>query len=281
MLMTDEVSKSRPRIACRLELLPGRSLHDRIAAAARFGFDAVALPGRMLKDYAAELQRSSPPFALPFSSLSLGFGGSLISRLAQRRAECRDSLLNLFDFCRVHDIPRLNMPPALLQDNGKNLAPPAKRDALLTVQLAPLAEAAAERGVTLLLEPVNRYESDYLNTLAHAAALCEAVGHPALGVTADLFHMQLEERQAPSALRATGNWLKCVHVADNTRLEPGSGSMAFAPVFAALQTMGYRGDIEVESRGLSGDPETCLPAAVRTLQRAWRDAKSTIRAKSG
>ena len=270
-------SKSHPaplRLSCRLELLPGATFLAKLHKAKAFGFDAVALPGRFLENFRTDLREASSRLPLPLSSISLGFEGSLVSGSPSRRTECRESLLALFEWCREQDIPTLNMPPALAQDNEHALAPPEERDALLAEQLHLLAEAAARNGVTLLLEPVNRYESAYLNTLEHAVALCERVGHDALGVTADLFHMQLEERSTPEAIRRAGPWLKCLHVADNTRLEPGSGSLAFGPAFAALQSVGYHRMVELESRALSGSPECVLPASVAFLRRMWETSAS-------
>src|SRR5690606_27493737 len=126
-------------------------------------------------------------------------------------------------------------PPVLIQDNAERLSDEAEQDALLLEQLPALGDEAARRGVVLLLEPVNRYESDYLNTLAHAARLCAAVGHPAVGCTADFFHMQIEELRPAESLRRAGPWLRHIHVAENARVEPGPGSLDFRPGFAALR----------------------------------------------
>lgn len=260
------------RLACRLELLPGDALLDQAQRAKDFGFDAISLPGRQLNRFRDDLRRGADRLPLPLSSLSLGFAGSLLSAEPERRAACRASLSALFEWCRHCGIPVLNMPPALAQDNPEPLVPAAQRDALLAEQLLPLAEASARNGVALLLEPVNRYESDYLHTLEHAAALCRRVAHPALGVTADLFHMQIEEYRTPEALQQAGDWLRCLHVADNTREEPGCGSLAFVPAFAALQATGFKGFVELESRTLSGPAERVLPVSVEFLRRTWAEA---------
>jgi sugar phosphate isomerase/epimerase len=230
------------------------------------------LPGRHLEDYAGELKEAAGNLPVPLSSISLGFKGSLLSSSSQRRQECRSSLISLFDLCGDLAIPLFNMPPALTQDNGNRLVDAAERDALLIEQLPGLAGEAGGRGVALLLEPVNRYESEYLNTLSHAVAICEQVAHPNVGVTADLFHMQIEELSTAASIQGTRKWLKHFHVAANNRQEPGIGSMDFASAFAALKEIGYDGGLEVESRSLSGPPEECLPRSVEFLRKAWREA---------
>ena len=67
-----------PRISCRLEVLPGERVLDRLNDAAKFGFDAVSLPGRFLNDYLDELRRCLSDSPLPLVSMSLGFSGSLL-----------------------------------------------------------------------------------------------------------------------------------------------------------------------------------------------------------
>ncbi|MFN6956498.1 MAG: sugar phosphate isomerase/epimerase family protein, partial [Acetobacteraceae bacterium] len=154
-----------PRILCRLEVLPGARVLDRLQHAAAYGFDGIALPGRYLDRYLGELRTCLPDSPLPLEALSLGFVGSLVSSDAGTRQACRDSLLHLFDLCAELRVPRFNMPPLLFQDNPGSAGDPSRlaeltetRDAWLLVQLPALAEAAQQRGVTLLLEPVNRYE---------------------------------------------------------------------------------------------------------------------------
>ena len=260
------------RLSCRLELLPGAAVADKIARARDFGFDAVALPGRYLDTYRDDARKMAGKLPLPFSSISLGFRGSLVSPSPSSRRVCRQSLASLFELCQELGVPFVNMPPALAQDNPRRFAEAGARDELLVRQLPELAELAWLHGVTLLLEPVNRYESEYLHSLGHAAALCGAVGAASLGITADLFHMQLEERNVLAAIAAAGKWIKLVHVAENTREEPGVGSMDFAAAFSALIDVGYEGYLEVESRSLSGAPEQTLPRAAAYLRRAWDDA---------
>ncbi len=267
-------------ITCRLEVLPGERVRDRLEAARRYGFDGVALPGRYLDRYREELRACVRDSPVPLDALSLGFTGSLVSPDSAVRRGCRDSLFRLFDLCAELGVGKFNMPPALIQDNPIRLTGPgpypdvtAAQDALLLEQLPALAREAAARGVLLLLEPVNRYESDYLNRLEHAARLCREIDHPHLGCTADFFHMQLEELNPAEAIRSAGSGLRHVHVAENTRVEPGPGTLDFRPGFQALREIGYTGTLEVECRSLSGPPEEVLPRSVAYLRGLWLEAE--------
>lgn len=257
-------------------MLPGGDPYARIKRAAQFGFQGVALPGRMKHLWLDGLTAGggrSP--ALPLTSVSLGFEGTLVSPDEEVRRRCRDSLLGLFDVCAKLGIGLVNMPPVLREDHpGLTLAPGdqatlAEWDRRLVGELAAIADDAAARGVRLLLEPVNRYESDYLHTIAHAARLCREVGHPAIGFTADLFHMQLEELSPEEALWDGRQWLGLVHVAENTRVEPGPGLMDFLPPFSVLRASCYRGWVEIECRSLTGPADKVLPRSIKHLREYW------------
>lgn len=254
-------------LSCRLEILPGAKISDKLFAAKRFGFDAAALPGRFLGDYIQDLRSSFSGIPVPLSSISLGFEGSLVSGRKESRERCRESVLDIFRICAEFNIPNFNMPPALASDNPDIPGDRETCDKLLIAGLPVLLEEARKRGITVLLEPVNRYESVYMNTLEHAARICETLSHPFLGITADLFHMQMEELSFYDAIKRAGKHIKYFHAAENTRCEPGPGSMDFDSAFRGLKEINYSGYIEVESRFLSGEPGVSLPESVRFLRK--------------
>ena len=267
------------KISCRLEVLPGKRVLDKLNNAAKFGFDAISLPGRFLNDYLDELRKCLADSPLPLVSMSLGFSGSLLSPHKKVREQCRDSFLKLFDICAELGVGCVNVPPVLIEDNPDRITDPGPynsveqaQDALLIEQLPALGDQAKKRGLMLLLEPVNHYESEYLNTIPHAAKLCENLNHDHIGLTCDFFHMQLEELNISESLSKAGRWIKHVHVAENTRVEPGPGSLNFTPGFQTLKEIGYSGFIELECRRLSGPAEKVLPKSVKYLRKLWKQA---------
>lgn len=267
---------SAPPLSCRYEVLPGDTLRERLERAREFGFEAVSFPGRTLASYESELRSWARDAPVAMGFLSLGFEYSLVSPDAGLRARCRDSLRRLFALCRDVGLPGVNMPPVLVQDNPVRYPARAAderavqaQDAHLLEELPALCDDAQRLGILLLIEPVNRGESDYLHTLAHAAALCERVGHGSLGITCDFYHMEKEEADPPGAILAAGAWIRHVHVSEDPRTEPGSGTLDFAPGFRALKDIGYRGMIELEARSLSGPAERVLPTSAAFLRRTW------------
>jgi D-psicose/D-tagatose/L-ribulose 3-epimerase len=122
--------------------------------------------------------------------------------------------------------------------------------------------------VTLAIEPLNRFETHFLNTAADAAALCDEVGHPRVGVAFDTFHANIEEKDLAGACRRLGPHLKHVQISENDRGTPGSGHIQWTNLLRALRDMGYDRWLTIESFGPSLG---AFSAAVAI----WRDIEPT------
>lgn len=114
----------------------------------------------------------------------------------------------------------------------------------LLASLAACSQRAAQLGVALLLEPVNRYESDHLNTLEDAQALVTELGSAGVHLLADTFHMNIEETSLAASLRRFPP--AHVHLADSNRRAPGYGHLDFRSVVQALAETGYAGYLSFE-----------------------------------
>ena len=105
-------------------------------------------------------------------------------------------------------------------------------DGLMDAALQELGPHAASCNTLFLLEPLNRYEQHYLRRVGDAVkAIVRSGETQGVGVLADLFHMNIEETNSPRSLKDGAPWVRHVHLADNTRLEPGSGDLDFAAAF--------------------------------------------------
>jgi D-psicose/D-tagatose/L-ribulose 3-epimerase len=113
--------------------------------------------------------------------------------------------------------------------------------------LRSLGAYAADHGVVLGVETLNRFETSFLNTTAQALELIGRVDHPAVGVALDLFHLGIEEKRVGDALRAAGGRLVHLQVAENDRGTPGTGSLPWADVAAALREIQYSGRVVIET----------------------------------
>jgi D-psicose/D-tagatose/L-ribulose 3-epimerase len=130
--------------------------------------------------------------------------------------------------------------------------------------LQEVAPVAAGHGITLAIEPLNRFETYFLTTVDEGVKLCQEVGSPAVGLLVDTFHSNIEEKNIPAAYRKAGKYLKHVHTCENDRGEPGSGHVDWAGVMAALKEVGYDGWLVIESFG-SQVKEIATAACI------WRD----------
>jgi D-psicose/D-tagatose/L-ribulose 3-epimerase len=119
-------------------------------------------------------------------------------------------------------------------------------------------------GVGLCIEPLNRFETYFLNTLDDAARLVHDIGEPNVRVHFDTFHANIEERNPAQALRAVAGELGHVHFSENDRGIPGTGHNDWPGIVAALREIGYDGWLTIES---FAQPEPDLAAAAAI----WRD----------
>jgi D-psicose/D-tagatose/L-ribulose 3-epimerase len=130
------------------------------------------------------------------------------------------------------------------------LATPDERERdmdLLVSLLRPLAAIAADHGIMLCIEPLNRFETSFINLAAQAVEVVDRVDHPALQMMLDTFHMNIEERSLGAAIRLAGSRLRHVHTCENDRGAPGSGHIPWAEVAEALREIGYRGPVVIET----------------------------------
>jgi D-psicose/D-tagatose/L-ribulose 3-epimerase len=118
---------------------------------------------------------------------------------------------------------------------------------LLVKQLGKLAADASDHGVVLGIEPLNRFETSFLNLAEQAIEVIDRVDHPACKIMLDTFHMNIEEKSLGDAIRKTGARLAHLHACENDRGAPGSGNVTWNEVHAALIAIGYDGPVVIES----------------------------------
>lgn len=135
----------------------------------------------------------------------------------------------------------------------------AERIERVAQHLRPLADEAQDAGVRLAIEPLNRFETSLFNTVAQTLELIERLDHPAVGLLLDTFHMNIEERNIPGAIRAAGNSLIHFHACGNDRGAPGNDGIDWPSIQHALADIGYDGALSIES--FTGANRTIATAA--------------------
>jgi D-psicose/D-tagatose/L-ribulose 3-epimerase len=118
---------------------------------------------------------------------------------------------------------------------------------LLLPQWKELADYASDHGVVMCIEPLNRFETSFINLASQLAELLDRLDHPACQAMLDTFHMNIEEKSLGDAIRTLGPRLRHVHSCENDRGAPGSGHVPWADVAEGLNDIGYDGPIVIES----------------------------------
>ena len=127
-------------------------------------------------------------------------------------------------------------------------APPtAEERATCAHTLRDVAAYAGERGITLGLEPVNRYETYLFNTIADTLALIDAIGADNVTIHADTYHMNIEEPGFRKPLEQARGRLGCIHCSESDRGVPGQGNVHWDEVFQGLKATEYQGPLVLES----------------------------------
>lgn len=140
--------------------------------------------------------------------------------------------------------------------------------------MRPVAEHAAQAGVVLGLEAVNRFECYLLNACADLARFVREVNHPNCRAMYDTFHAHIEEKSIPEAIRACGPVLCHVHISENDRSTPGAGNVRWKENFDTLKEVGYDGWLTIEAFGLAL-PE--LVAATKIWRRMYQSEEQLAR----
>lgn len=215
--------------------------------AARIGFDGVELSLLGIgPDKAARLREAAAASGVALTcSTGLGPGEDPSSADPAVRAKAREALARAIETAAAMGSSGLAGVVAASWGvfDPANKTDRAKRSA---ETLGQMQDHLAQHGVTLGIEGLNRFESDLTSTAAETCEIARASGAANVGVLLDSFHMNIEEKDPPAALRAAGDTLVHYHVSDNDRGVPGSGRYDFTADAQALKDIGYRGWIVAE-----------------------------------
>lgn len=237
--------------------------------AAEFGFDAIEIfapHGRAVDRN--ELRRLLEAHRLQLAAVGTGAGMLLhghslsASDKASRETAC-NYVREIIDFGADFEAP------AIIGSMQGRAGRPRSREAALQAladSLQRLAGYAADRGSPLLLEPLNRYETDLVRTMAEGASLLASVGADNLKLLADLFHMNIEEADIAAAISAADDSLGHVHFVDSNRQAAGLGHLDYPPIAGALKGAGYSGYASAEAFPLP-DPRTAARQTIESFQR--------------
>ncbi len=137
-------------------------------------------------------------------------------------------------------------------------------EANFAMSVSELCEYAAPKSITVMIEPINRFEGHpgFMNSLVEAARMIDRLAIPNLAVMGDLFHMNIEDVSMNDALRAAGNNLQLIHLADSNRGMPGTGHIDFRALIRTLTDMGFTGSMSLDCVPARPDMKTFLQGSI-------------------
>ncbi len=244
-------------------------LTEAVREAAALGFDAIEIfpPSAGVIDPAL-LRPQLTRHRLAIAAMGTG-AGWVVRKLTLThpdeaiRKQAREFVRSMIDLAAVFDAPAII---GSMQGRAECGVDRTQALAWLGEALDELGAYAGKRGRVLLLEPLNRYETNLCNRLADTAAWLDQRGAEHVRLLADLFHMAIEESDLPAALRAAGRRVGHVHFADSNRHAMGFGHTDPVPIIAALRAIGYQGYLSAEVLPLP-DSDAAARQTIKTFRR--------------
>ena len=217
----------------------------------RWGFDTVEIP---IEDPshidAAKVRAAADKAGIAIGSVCACMGpGRDFRGTAEEQATAMTYCKALIDQAVVLGCPSLIGPVYSVVGKADAVEPAQQKQewALVVKNLKELAAYARAKGVTICIEPLNRFETDFLNTCDQGLRLVRAVKSPAVKLHLDTFHMNIEEKDQAAAIRKAGKLLGHFHACGSDRGTPGGDHIAWPAIVKALKAVGYKGDVVIES----------------------------------
>jgi D-psicose/D-tagatose/L-ribulose 3-epimerase len=217
----------------------------------RWGFDSVELA---IEDPAhidpAHVKRELDRHGLVCGSVCACMGPDRDLRgTPEQQKTGLDYMMVVLDQMVVLDCPSLIGPVYSSVGRADAVPPEEYKQQWATVveNLKKLCAYAKERGRQVCLEPLNRFETDFINTCDQALKMVKAVGSPALKIHLDTFHMNIEEKFQGAAIRKAGKHLAHLHACGSDRGTPGGDHTDWKSIAKALKDIRYDGNVVIES----------------------------------
>ena len=237
-------------------------------SAAALGFDAVELflPGPEAT-LLPEIQRLCQATGLQIAAVGTGAGWvihqlSLTAFEAPVRERARQFIRSMIDFGAELSAPAII---GSMQGRASDRVPRETALAYLAGALGELGQHAAEHGLPLLYEPLNRYETNLFTQQLAAADWLRSGQIEHVKILADLFHMNIEEADPAEALRSAGAAIGHIHFVDSNRRAAGFGHTRFEPLAAAIREIGYTGYLSAEAFAWP-DSETAAQQTIQSIR---------------
>jgi sugar phosphate isomerase/epimerase len=270
LLGADEAAKGTVLKLCsQAGPVPGKSMKEKIELLQKWGAAAIELAGNPdVKEVQDALKGSS----LKVSALCWGsHAGDLVSPDKAKQTKGIDDLKIALDKAGELQAAGVIFVPTF---NNQSKLKPEELDKVLLDILPALGDYAQKCKTHVILEPLNKKETFYLNRVEQAVAICEKLNNPGIAAMGDFYHMSKEEKSDEAAFITGGRWLRHVHLATGaSRILPGQEDHSYVAGFRGLKKIGYQGFCSFESGCKKGtDRAEEMPKAMAFLRKQWDEA---------
>jgi len=241
------------KISCQENLIPGKSFDEKVHIAEKLGLDAIEVWGKDLDSRIKSILDAISSSRVKISTICSGYPGDLLGLDRLERENAINGIIERLKYASELGAVGVIVVPTFGRPKLPDLYP-LYRDIvelekkLLIEELRILDRYAVDYGTYILLEPINRYETHFMNKILDAVKIVGEVYGDNIAVMADFFHMNIEERDLSESLLSCIQLLKHIHLADSNRLPPGFGHTDFKTSFALLKKHGYRYYMAYECR---------------------------------
>jgi len=224
----------------------GGDFESNLMWASKLGYDGVELllkdPGKLDVE---NLRRLTGKFNLSIPAVGTGLTYTIynLSLSSPRRTIRERAIKRVEEYLKIGRELNSAIIIGSMKGKAKDYQSGIKN---LKNSLKRCAEFAEEIGTRILIEPLNRYESNLINTLEEAIELKEEIGSDQIGVMADTFHMNIEEKSIYDSIIKASSYLEHIHFADSNRCAPGQGHLDFKRIICALKEINYSSFITAE-----------------------------------
>lgn len=236
-----------------------QDLNEKFAFIKSIGFDCFEVDGKVLMEQADELKQAAKRSGLVISSACGGYRGWIGDFIEERRQNGLEDLKRMIRNLKQVGGTGIVVPAAWgmftyrLPPMVSPRSAAGDRNTILD-SLKVLEQTAKEYGIFIYLEPLNRYQDHMLNTTADAASIIDEGGFEMVKITADFYHMAIEEDDISASLERYHSYIGHIHIAENHRYQPGTGSIDFKRHLDTLKKLGYQGAVVNEGRIRGEDP---------------------------
>lgn len=257
------------KISAQEGMVPGKTLAEKLDNLEKYGYEGIEFGGGGLEARQDEIIKAVSQSKVKPSSICAGYRGCLLDPSKEQRDLAMFDMKKLLTVAGNIGAVGLIMVPIFGGPRIPDLLPyKSVRELqmeLLVTLLKELGDYAKEAGSIVLVEPLNRYETHFINRLEQGVEVCKKVNSPNVKIMADFFHMSIEERSIPKSIEEAGEYIYHMHLADSTRLLPGYGHTDFKTAFDSLKKVGFDKYMAMEC-GIPGDSAVELPKSANYLK---------------